>query len=324
MHLELNGELKSPTMEQLKKEFAQDGIDWEKPLMFEYAPGIITPDLENPPRKHIPVKPLMTSFDKVYNGKPTKFQYYENKYGPKDNTTYLPHVIDFDKVGQIIIDLSSTAPLYAKNISKAFFLLHHPNRGSGHFVLRNTKKESESLNIKTKERTRAMAVLNLPEIQGYISDDELISVAKRMSIQDAETYSPSELRQKLNTFAEKSPEDFLNKLNDENVKTLEVIQTALDMRVISYDRDKKSYFYAVREQGDDIFSKKKMEQPFYQVPVQGQIDPASSLNNFLNIHTNILLNLQELIEDEKKYLNLYPQRGQKSVAELAKQVVIIG
>lgn len=323
MQIELNHELKSPTMEILKKDFAQENIDWEKPLMFEYAPGIIQNDTENPPRKHIPSKPLMTSFSKIYNGKTTHFQYFESVFGPKDNRTYLPHVIDFDKAGQIIIDLSSTASPYNKNISKAFFLLHHPNRGSGHFVLRNTTKISQDLIQKSKIKTRALSLLNLEDMTGYIKDDELTSVAKRIGLQDASTYSTYELRDKLIQFAEREPEKFIEKLNDENVKTLELIQDALDYKVITYNRELKGYFYTMRE-GDEYFSKKMMDKAFYTVPVQDYIDPSASLNNFLTINSNFLLSLQELIEDEKKYLNLYPKKGNKTLADLAKQVVVIG
>lgn len=331
MHLEINDEKYVPTLDDLAKDFKHEiGNNPERLYIFEYAPGIIKPDLNNPGRRIIPAgKPLLNTFNTTWRNKGAKMVYFRDKFTQNGRNqftapVYSPEYITFDGSGNIMIDLSPEAPKATKNIALVFWLLHNPNRGPGHYILKDEVKESTERLKQDKQVAMAKAMVNWDAAPGYIKDVDLVRVAKQLNIGGSEAMKPETLRVVLSNFAERNPAALIEATQSSERKENTIVMTALDYKVLWYDQVEKKYYFTYRPDKNNVLQKVCGETPFHEVAPQNHLNPVKDLLEFVTLSGDSkLAAIAQAVEDEENLLASWPQKGRRTVAEVATQINVV-
>lgn len=284
----------------------------DRPLMFKLHPELFGVDEDGrilAPKRY-GVLPNITTTES--DGSTRHVRYYTSKTGKKDQEIYNPQSVYFAD-GEITIDLSGRRG-GAPDFALAYLLLQHPKlmknsdiNTPGSFYLYRADQEAASKLEMEELKAAVDNYILYKQGRDYIKDEELESACRRVGISVTGTYSMPELRNMLLTKARSNPEDFLVKIRRDG-RFYEVVQKALDMKVIAYNETKGEYCYVYRPE-EGIYNKKKINSTeFYKVPPHGRVNPIKNLVDYLvnDDQEGHLSMIEQGVNDEIEMLQKHP------------------
>lgn len=322
MFLEIDDKPVKITMEDLQRDFPNlVGKNPYRAYCFKYLN--IIPDKDNPGKDLVAFDYIPNTFTGTYKNARCKFRYYRTKVekGPGKEPVYTPDTWCFDRTGQLIIDLSENAPENGKDIALVYFHLKCPQYGQV-FYLVNIEHESSARLEKRALKTRAVSIITDTSNSGYLDLTQCIRLAKKLQIANAEALEEFQLRDILSTFAESKPEQVMSLVNSEEGRIIELLQSALDHKVIYYNHADRGYYYTMRPDTAKPYAKVTVGSPFYIVTPNFYADPLVGLEKFVTLQESVLKVVSDCLRDEQSYLGLVPTKGNQKVIHLAKQISV--
>jgi hypothetical protein len=315
-NLLVNGELKNPSIEQLKKEFKD--VDFSRPLKIRIADRYFHNAKEDG-RLDIVKKAVEPVYNRIIDNANAQVRYYEMSMqrGNPPQTVYSPDVVYFGKYGEITFDFENDDN---SNISLFYWLMKHPMYGV-EFKLDEPVKQAQDW---MEEERLATTVRNMFLIRSanYIDDKQLMVIAGNMQVPNAANVDVSQLRKILYERAMKAPKKFLDTYKSREFETTGLIQQALDLKILHYDRGELRWHYTYEEEpGNMMRLHVDTTKTIYQVRPHMQKDPIGDFARFLGDNDadgNIGI-IQKMVTDrENKIRRLQDNKGGDSPTAVAK------
>lgn len=326
MNLEINGKIDNPSFEKIKTDFAHENIDWERNVKiklnqryFKMNNGVLD----------ITKKAIEPVYNKSIAGQGNqKIRYFEqiNTVGSGDKlvTKYTPDVVYFGMRGEIDFDFTEAS--FSPNYSLFWWLMNHPMCGTEFDLVRPEKDSDNAL-----EAARLTASVNnmfLIKSPAYITDEKLIPIAANYGISNPQGVMIKQLRLQVMKMALADPIKFKKMLGSKELETKAMIQEALDLKVLYYNRADNTYYYTYPPDIANILNLVvDTNRPIYQVRPHLTGAPAEDFAQYLNnVDGNGHLGrIQECIVNQRDTIVKHPSKkgqGADSIKKFADQIVV--
>lgn len=276
-NLLVNGVLKNPSIAELKQEFKS--VDFSRPLKIKIADRYFHNAKEDG-RLDIVKKAIEPVYNKVVDGASAQLRYYElsMQRGNPPQPVYAPDVVFFGKYGEITFDFENDPN---PNPSLFRWLMLHPMYGIEFKLDEPVKAAMDWM----EDERLATTVRNmfLTRSASYIDDKQLMIIAGNMQVANAANIDPVELRKVLYERAIAAPKKFLDTYKSREFEVAGLIQQALDLKIVVYDRGSLKWHYTYEEEPGNI---KRLRvdntKTIYQVRPHMQKDPIADFARHLS------------------------------------------
>jgi len=257
-HLLINGELKTPTLADLKRLYPK--IDFRRVLEFEHMNR--KPDPDNPGRMLNPTHMAPTGVTAVVDDRAAEIQYYRSTVkGTKDRPTrYTPTSIAIKGVFQVDLRNPQKA-----DYALAMLMLIHPQLVQK-FRLKDRSLEAKQNLERDQDVIRAEGMLKDPEHSAYIKDDQLENIMLAVGMTPTPGLTSWEYREQLVGYVRRFAKDFLYKIGGERLRIQSLVSDATATLMLDYNAKTGEYrFVRIVDDGDRIV-KQADTDAFFTVP----------------------------------------------------------
>jgi hypothetical protein len=232
-----NKVLSNPTLEEIKEQFAQENIDWERSIKIKIHDRYFVMDngVLNIVRKS--VEPV---YNKSVNGEASAtYRYFEMESvrgeGAKAATVYSPDVVNFGNYGEFTFDFSGNDS--NPNYSLFWWLMNHPMLGI-EFDLVRPAKDAQDMHLRQKAERLKVENMFMTKSPAWIDDEKLVLLASAFKISNAKSIPPMQLRLQVKAKALADIPRFKKLHGSKELEVKALIQEAVDLKVLYYNKGK--------------------------------------------------------------------------------------
>lgn len=325
MNLLIDGVRQNPKLEDLKLEFADEHIDWDRNIKiklnkryFNMNKGVLD----------ITKKSIEPVYNRVIDGVNKTFRYFEatRREGEGANavTTYSPTEVDFGRHGDF--DFDFTGSNAQPNFALFRWLMNHPMRKT-EFDLVRPEKDADDAMETTRKRLKAENMF-ITKSPAYIDDEKLVVLAASFGLRNAEATPKKQLRLQVMQYALKDVDKFFTMLGSKELETKSLIQEALDLKCLYYDRATATWFYLYPPDVANILDLVvDKNRPIYKVRPHLLAAPNDDFAGWLNDQdgNGHLGTIQSTIMARKDDITRHPMKkgtGAEAIRKFADNMVI--
>ena len=321
-----NKVLSNPTLEEIKLQFADEQIDWERSIKIKIHDRYFVMDngVLNIVRKS--VEPV---YNKSINGEASAtYRYFEMESvrgeGAKAATVYSPDVVNFGNYGEFTFDFSGNDS--NPNYSLFWWLMNHPMLGI-EFDLVRPAKDAQNAFEAERERLKVENMF-MTKSPAYIDDEKLVLLASAFKISNAKSIPPMQLRLQVKAKALADIPRFKKLHGSKELEVKALIQEAVDLKVLYYNKGNNTWYYTYAPDAGNIMSLVvDTNRPIYVVKPHMAANPNDDFAIFLdeidgNGHLGVI---QECIRNRKDDIVNSPSKkgtGQESIRKFAEQIIV--
>lgn len=325
MNLFVDGVRRNPTLAQLKEEFANEQIDWDRNIKIQLAKRYFR---NKNGQLYITKKAIEPYYNATLSEGNQTFRYAEVEVvkgsGESAVKSYTPTEVDFGKKGSLDFDFTGADP--RPNYALFRWLMNHPMRKVEFDVVRPEKDADDEME-KTRKRLKVENMF-ITKSPAYIDDEKLLSLAGAFGMKNASATPPKQLRILVMQRALKDVPEFLKMLGSKEMEIKGMIQEAVDLKVIFYNKAAATYYYTYPPVGTDITKLVvDTDRPIYKVRPHMLANPADDFANFLadrdeSGHLGII---KDGIMNQKDNIEKHPEKkgqGAESIRKFAEKMIV--
>jgi hypothetical protein len=321
-----NKVLSNPTLEEIKLQFADEQIDWERSIKIKIHDRYFVMDNGV---LNIVKKSVEPEYRKSINGEASAtYRYFEMESvrgeGAKAATVYSPDVVNFGNYGEFTFDFSGNDS--NPNYSLFWWLMNHPMLGI-EFDLVRPAKDAQNAFEAERERLKVENMF-MTKSPAYIDDEKLVLLASAFKISNAKSIPPMQLRLQVKAKALADIPRFKKLHGSKELEVKALIQEAVDLKVLYYNRSNNTWYYTYAPDASNIMSLVvDTNRPIYVVKPHMAANPNDDFAIFLdevdgNGHLGVI---QECIRNRKDDIVNSPSKkgtGQESIRKFAEQIIV--
>lgn len=155
------------------------------------------------------------------------------------------------------------------------FLHYHPSNGGEFYEFDNEKDAQEDMMMLYDQLDAQLAARDLDV-------STLESVARLLMGSNVESMKTSELKRDVMMFAKRYPQDFMEAINDPELKVTNIAARAMSDGYLSYRNNKKEIFYNLKDNKKKLMTIPFGEDPLYVLSSYLQSDEGLDLYKYLD------------------------------------------
>ena len=155
------------------------------------------------------------------------------------------------------------------------FLHYHPGNGGDFYEFDNEKDAQEDMMMLYDQLDAQLAARDLDV-------STLESVARLLMGSNVESMKTSELKRDVMMFAKRYPQDFMEAINDPELKVTNIAARAMSDGYLSYRNNKKEIFYNLKDNKKKLMTIPFGEDPLYVLSSYLQSDEGLDLYKYLD------------------------------------------